>query len=485
MMELTVNEKRVLATLAREKNCTDTELAEKLNAIPESVVQWAHLCADRGLVKIEKRVEKTASLTPEGKKYAAEGGLPERQLISHITDKIPISELARDALSKIGIGWMRKKNWITVDKGIVTINTVAIKTLGADEEALNNLIPGTVGCKALVKRGLATIEEHITWIITITPEGMKIAKAGLDLREDVRTLTREQIISGEWKNLALRRYDVSKLPKRIFAGRVHPNQQILYEIRALLFEMGFTEFHGSIVQNSFWNFDALYQPQDHPAREMQDTFHLAEELPLPEGWKKIRDIHMNGGDTGSTGWGGSWDPEISKKCVLRTHATSLSIQYLAKNPNPPVKAFSISRVYRRETIDPTHLPEFEQLEGIVMDKNLHFGHLLGFFKEFFGRMGFEEVRFRPGYFPYTEPSVEPEVWVDGLGWVELGGAGIFRPEVTKPWGIDCPVLAWGLGASRVSMLRMGLKDLRQLYKSDIDWIRNSPVRRAPINGRRG
>ena len=111
-----------------------------------------------------------------------------------------------------------------------------------------------------------------------------------------------------------------------------------------------------------------------------------------------------------------------------------------------------------------------------MDKDLTFGHLLGFFKEFFGRMGFESVRFRPGYFPYTEPSVEPEVWVDGLGWVELGGAGVFRKEVTAPWGIDCPVLAWGLGVSRVSMLRMGLKDLRQLYRSDIDWIRASPVR---------
>ena len=269
---------------------------------------------------------------------------------------------------------------------------------------------------------------------------------------------------------------MDKLPKKIYGGRVHPNQQILDEIRALLFEMGFSEFHGSIVQNAFWNFDSLYQPQDHPAREMQDTFHLAEEIDLPDGWEKIRNIHMTGGDTGSTGWGGEWSPKVARKCVLRTHSTSLSIQHLAKNPNPPVKAFSISRVYRRETIDPTHLPEFEQLEGIVMDKDLTFGHLLGFFKEFFGRMGFESVRFRPGYFPYTEPSVEPEVWVDGLGWVELGGAGVFRKEVTAPWGIDCPVLAWGLGVSRVSMLRMGLKDLRQLYRSDIDWIRASPVR---------
>ena len=480
-MELTVNEKRVIAALAELTSCTDAKLAEALSAAPETVVQWAHLCADKGLLLLEKKVTLTAKLTDEGKQYAEGGGLPERQILTRIRelkDGISLKELTRDRLAKIAIGWLRKKNWITITDGNVTVNGEAVLTPGPDEEALKNPVPGTEGCTILVKRGLVTVEEHISWVLTITDAGKALAAAGLDLREETGTLTREQILSGEWKSLNLRKYDVSKLPKRIFAGRIHPNQQILDEIRSLLFEMGFTEFHGSIVQNSFWNFDALYQPQDHPAREMQDTFHLAEELPLPDGWEKIRDIHMTGGDTGSTGWGGAWDPEISKKCVLRTHSTSLSIQYLAQNPNPPLKAFSISRVYRRETIDPTHLPEFEQLEGIVMDKDLHFGHLLGFFKEFFGRMGFEEVRFRPGYFPYTEPSVEPEVWVDGLGWVELGGAGIFRPEVTRPWGIECPVLAWGLGVSRVSMLRMGLKDLRQLYKSDIDWIRSSPVRRA-------
>jgi phenylalanyl-tRNA synthetase alpha chain len=164
--------------------------------------------------------------------------------------------------------------------------------------------------------------------------------------------------------------------------------------------------------------------------------------------------------------------------VLRTHTTLLSIQHLAANPEPPVKAFCIGRVYRREAIDPTHLPEFEQLEGIVMDVGVNFTHLLGYLKEFYQRMGFSGVRFRPGYFPYTEPSVEPEVFVEGLGWVELGGAGIFREEVTRPWGIEHPVLAWGLGVSRVAMLTLGLKDLRQLYRSDLGWIRESPVRRT-------
>ena len=474
-MDLTINEKRILTSLSKSDPVSAEKLAEKMDAPVESVIQWAHLCAEKDLVTLDKDVTEVAVLTPEGEKYAKEG-LPERQILASINGSIPMSELTKNPLSKIAIGWLRKKNWIVIKDGIVSVNAEIV--IGDDEKALQNPVPGTSACKELVKRGLVQISENTTWKISLTADGAELIKEGLDLREEIVNLTREQILSGEWKDLPLRKYNVDTLPKKIYGGRVHPNQQILDEIRDILFEMGFTEFYGSIVQNSFWNFDALYQPQDHPAREMQDTFHLAEELPVPDGWEKIRDIHMFGGNTGSTGWGGKWNYDIAKKCVLRTHSTSLSIQYIAKNPNPPLKAFSISRVYRRETIDPTHLPEFEQLEGIVMDKDLHFGHLLGFFKEFFGRMGFEEVRFRPGYFPYTEPSVEPEVWVDGLGWVELGGAGVFRKEVTAPWGIDCPVLAWGLGVSRVSMLRLGLKDLRQLYKSDIDWIRGSPVRRV-------
>jgi phenylalanyl-tRNA synthetase alpha chain len=161
--------------------------------------------------------------------------------------------------------------------------------------------------------------------------------------------------------------------------------------------------------------------------------------------------------------------------VLRTHTTSVTIKHLADHPEPPVKAFCIDRAYRRETIDPTHTPEFEQLEGVVMDKDMSFADLLGLLAEFYHRMGFEEIRFRPGYFPYTEPSVEPEVYVEGLGWVELGGAGVFRKEVTEPFGIKEPVLAWGLGVSRLAMLKLGLKDLRLLYQSDIDWLRKGEV----------
>ena len=218
--------------------------------------------------------------------------------------------------------------------------------------------------------------------------------------------------------------------------------------------MGFARSKGQIIQSSFWNFDALFQPQDHPAREMQDTFYLDTKAEIPD-YTKVKEMHECGGGVGSTGWGGRWSPEVARQEVLRTHTTGVTIKYLAEHPRPPIKAFGIDRVYRREAIDATHTPEFEQLEGIVMDEGVTFCHLLGILKEFYAKMGFEEVRFRPGYFPYTEPSVEPEVFIDGLGWVELGGAGVFRKEVTAPFGIEHPVLAWGLGVSQGGHAEIG------------------------------
>jgi phenylalanyl-tRNA synthetase alpha chain len=272
----------------------------------------------------------------------------------------------------------------------------------------------------------------------------------------------------------LRPYDVTLAADKIYPGKKHPYQRLIDNMREIMLEMGFVEIKGQIVQSSFWNFDALFQPQDHPAREMQDTFYLDSQAEIPD-FARVKEMHECGGSVGSTGWGGCWRPEVARQEVLRTHTTGVTIKYLADHPQPPVKAFGIDRVYRREAIDTTHTPEFEQLEGIVMDENVTFCHLLGILKEFYAKMGFEEVRFRPGYFPYTEPSVEPEVYIDGLGWVELGGAGVFRKEVTAPFGIEHPVLAWGLGVSRVAMLKLGLKDLRLLYQSDIEWLRWTPV----------
>ena len=426
--------------------------------------------------------------------------MPETQLFRFILPGTTLADLQKHEAFKIGFGQLRKKGLVKVNGAFVEKvlhitddDTIQKDTdlnrgndygapMDADEAAIRNPSADNPRTKELIKRGILQESETVRYTIAITPAGLALVKQGLDLRGESGTLTRDQIISGEWKNLNLRKYDVSKLPKKAYPGKIHPYQRIIGEMREILLEMGFTELYGGIVQQSYWNFDALFQPQDHPAREMQDTFYLNETLPLPPGYEKVKAMHESGGETSSTGWGGIWKEEKAEQCVLRTHTTSVSIQYLANNPNPPVKAFCVGRVYRRETIDTTHLAEFEQLEGIVMDENVSFGNLLGILREFYNRMGFESVRFKPSFYPYTEPSLDAEVYVDGIGWIEMGGAGVFREEVTAPLDINYPVLAWGLGVSRIAMLRLGLKDLRYLHKSDVAFLRETPSLRPNKGG---
>ncbi len=471
-MDLSPNEKRLLVLLGKKRTADPATLAGEMGVSPESVIQYAHLLADRGLCTVEREVETRYALTEEGQRYARDG-LPERQLLGSFGEKIPVQELTRHPLARIGIGQMKRKGWVIVRDG--TVEKTGKDAPGEDELVLQDPSRGGPGLEELRRRNLVAERQEARYRIAITPLGVECARRGLDMAEEAGTLTREQIVSGSWKDLKLRRYSLKAPPRKVYPGKVHPYQRVIEEMRQLLLCMGFSEIYGGIVQSGFWNFDALFQPQDHPAREMQDTFYLEKTLPLPGGYERVRDMHLFGGNTSSTGWGGTWSREKAEQGVLRTHTTSLSIQHLVAHPDPPVKAFCIGRVYRREAIDPTHLPEFEQLEGIVMDRTVTFRHLLGFLKEFYNKMGFSGVRFRPGYFPYTEPSVEPEVYVPSLGWVEMGGAGIFRREVTAPFGITHPVLAWGLGVSRIAMLRLGLSDLRLLYKSDIGWVRETPA----------
>jgi len=423
-----------------------------------------------------------------------------------------MSEL-KDPAHKIGLGWLRKKGWAVIDKGMIRPTGSASK--GGDEEMLDLLLKGPKSKSSLKSdlvtelknRGLVKLEKSKFWFYEITDAGrtriIEIRKlpvitgeANINLAPftlvatgfvEIGNITSEMIKTGRWSEengflfcefkgskYPVRSYDPTLAADKIYPGKRHPYQRLIDFMREIMLEMGFVEIKGQIVQSSFWNFDALFQPQDHPAREMQDTFYLDSRAEIPD-YTRVKEMHECGRGAESTGWGGVWRPEVACQEVLRTHTTGVTIKYLADHPEPPVKAFGIDRVYRREAIDATHTPEFEQLEGIVMDRDVTFSHLLGILKEFYAKMGFEEVRFRPGYFPYTEPSVEPEVFIDGLGWVELGGAGVFRKEVTAPFDIEHPVLAWGLGVSRVAMLRLGLKDLRLLYQSDLEWLRATPV----------
>jgi len=240
--------------------------------------------------------------------------------------------------------------------------------------------------------------------------------------------------------------------------------------------MGFEEMEGPKVVSSFWNFDALFTAQDHPVREMQDTFFINKKTELPD--KKIvnavREAHEKGVN-GSKGWQYKWDDETAKKLVLRTHTTCMSSKKLSelKEKDLPKKFFAIGWNFRNEAIDWNHGFELLQTEGIVIDKNANLCNLLGYLREFAKKMGFEKVRFRPSFFPYTEPSVEGEVWnEERQQWVEIFAAGIFRPEVTEPLlGKPIPVLAWGPGFGRMLLSIFKIKDLRELNKNDLSQLR--------------
>lgn len=490
---LSENDVKVLKAVS-EGYSDPQRIAEKLEMKIEAVRALADVLAEHGLLQVTKSVEETVSLTDEGKRYAIEG-LPERALLSFIGDGKAMSDL-KDPAWKIGLGWLRKKGWAAIEKGIV--RPLGPASLGKDEQMLKDLLTGgSISSLKLDKkhladlkgRGLVAFSKSKEWRYEITAEGLKWASGakGEAFIQEMPALTSDMIKAGQWSeangvlnleyrgaSYSPRPYDVTLAADKIYPGKKHPYQRLIDFMREIMLEMGFVEIKGQIVQSSFWNFDALFQPQDHPAREMQDTFYLDSLADIPD-YSRVKEMHESGKGADSLGWGGIWRPEVARQEVLRTHTTGVTIKYLAEHPEPPVKAFGIDRVYRREAIDATHTPEFEQLEGIVMDRDVTFSHLLGILKEFYNKMGFEEVRFRPGYFPYTEPSVEPEVFIDGLGWVELGGAGVFRKEVTAPFGIEHPVLAWGLGVSRVAMLKLGLKDLRLLYQSDIEWLRETPV----------
>jgi phenylalanyl-tRNA synthetase alpha chain len=361
--------------------------------------------------------------------------------------------------------WRKEK--LPEAKGEARIFLDQLPALGIDPERVRELLKN--------RAELAKIKSRTQRKVTLTDKG-RAAIASLSVAcEEKNQLTSEDILSGNWKKISLRPYDVTLAAELKHVSKIHPLQKIIQEARQAFLQMGFTEVVSPQAEVSFWDFDALFQPQDHPSRDMQDTFYLKrpKEGPLPDAGlvEKVRQTHQNGGTTGSAGWGYQWKPQEARKMVMRTHTTATTVRALAADPKPPRKVFCVGRVFRNETIDFKHLPEFHQVDGIIIDNSASFCALLGTLREFYRKMGFSEVKFKPSFFPYTEPSADVLVWMpQKKTWLEFGGCGVFRPEVTEPLGCTVPVLAWGLGLERLAMMRYDLNDIRVLYGSDLDWL---------------
>ncbi|TRO45534.1 phenylalanine--tRNA ligase subunit alpha [Candidatus Bathyarchaeota archaeon] len=498
MPDLRENEQKTLLALEKLNGKAIVNNIVKNSGLAHSAVMRAVLSLTENNLLITHEHQQTLIMLSSEGKTCAEIGLPERRLhnaliklggeaqINLVLEKAGIEK----KFTSIALGWLNRKGWAVIKEGILT--SLEVPEIGDDEkllqilskkeglivEDLNNEKQKVIS--TLKGRKLVAIEEKIIRSLELTETGWNLVKKGIVVKTEISQLTPELVRTGNWRNVNLRKFNVEAPGPDALLGKIHPAQQIIQHIREIFLEMGFTEIRGDIVQTAFWNFDALFQPQDHPARDMVDTFYLAKpkegKLPDNKSVKAVACTHENGWKTGSRGWEYSWSSKEAKRLLLRTHTTATTIHYLSQHKDPPVKVFSVDRVYRNEKLDYKHLAEFHQIEGIIMDKEVTLRDLMGILKEFYLKLGLEKVQFWPSYFPYTEPSMQSTVYVPELKtWVELCGMGIFRPEVLEPFGIKHPVLAWGGGLERLILLKLGLEDIRLLYKNDLGWIRRTPV----------
>ena len=450
----------------------------------------------RQMLQYEKIDTEQLHLTPEGEKIADQGSHEARvfDAVSAAVDGLRIKDLPDTVgpeAAKIGQGAAFKLKWISKDGDFLkaaqdSVTDTVREQLNVIRSTKSFADPKIV--TELRKRKLITIQKVFTYRISRGPKyADKFVKEETDLTADM-------LASGSWKTVKLKPYNFKAKGAPTESGALHPLNKVRHEFRQIFFEMGFEEMPTNrFVETGFWNFDALFVPQQHPARDLQDTFFISDPpradppredsksadatqstLPLParpttskvagthkldfqEYWQNVQAVHQDG-KYGSIGYRYPWSADESLRLVLRTHTTAIStwmLHRLSLDPRP-ARYFSIDRVFRNETVDQTHLAEFHQVEGVIADFGLTLGGLIGFMEVFFSKMGIGNLRFKPAYNPYTEPSLEIFSWHEGLGkWVEIGNSGMFRPEMLLPMGLppDLRVYGWGLSLERPTMIK--------------------------------
>jgi phenylalanyl-tRNA synthetase alpha chain len=485
------------------------DLASKLGVDQALISAGAQILSESDLVAMNE-IPRQELVLKDGGRAAVTDKLPERRVLEALAREgrpLKIQEfppLTGLEAKEIGasLRFLAAKKW-AVKKGpeisLAEGAEVGLTDPGDDEKLLSflaNTADGRVWEEELAdssidvaaalnllkgRRDLIEVKQKRRRLVKLTSAGFALVKSGIEEQKDIAQLTPEMLATGEWREGTFKSYDINLGVNPVRPGKSHPMQRVNAETRRVFLEMGFEEIKTPTVESGFWNFDALFQPQDHPAREMQDTFYLTNptKVALPRDSELVARVgktHEDGGETGSTGWQYKWDPKRAQESVLRTHTTASTARALAENPLGPRKVFCVGRVFRREAIDYKHLPVFHQVDGIIIDEKATFANLLGTLEAFYRKMGFKKFEFRPAFFPYTEPSVEVFIWLEEKkDWFEMGGAGVFRPEVTEPLGCKSPVLAWGLGLERLAMLRYDILDIRSIYMTDLEWLKEVPL----------
>ncbi len=488
---LSLNERKIIPFLEEDfkKICEKSALEEV------AVLRSLEFLSNKNILELKITQKKIIDLGINGILYKQKG-LPERRLINLIADKKEISlkeaekqaglnenefQAALGALKKRAMINMMNGNIIlSAEKSEIVQKSLEEKFIEALPIELDKLAPEQKFSMEKLKsrKNILEVTNKNEVEFKLTPLGKELISSDIKFEKDlIEQLTPEIISKESWRGKKFRRYDVTSPVPKISGGKRHFVNQSLDYARTVWSELGFKEMTGNMCQTGFWNFDALFTAQDHPVREMQDTFYLKDiegTLPDKKLVDKVKKAHESGAD-GSSGWGGKWQEKPAKRVLLRTHTTCISVPVLTnlKKQDLPAKFFAIGKCFRNETVDWSHGFEFNQTEGIVIDKNANFRNLLGYLKEFYIKMGYPEVKFIPSYFPYTEPSVEIYAFnKEKQVWIEVGGAGIFRPEVVVPLlGEYVPVLAWGPGFDRAMMGYYGIADLRELYKNNLELLK--------------
>ena len=461
-------------------------------------LQWLQ---NKNIIKIKEEQKELIYLDENGYNYL-KYGLPKIRFLETLRDKASIGDIAKKAgLSNeeitISLGALKSKAAIEIikDRGIIISITDngrnLLKRGFIEEQFLKEHFP----------KELSTLNEEEKFILDNLRKRKKIVKVELvktisaeltDLgkkliKEKIEEGLLERVIpslikTGAWQGKKFRRFDVKINVPSIFAGRKQHYKRFLDEVRQKFVALGFEEMTGPIVETDFWDMDALFMPQFHAARDIHQGYYIKEPKyakDLPENIvKNVKAAHENGFNTGSKGWRYEFDVKRTHRHILRTQDTSISMRTLAsKDLKIPGKYFQIARCFRYDIVDATHLPDFNQVGGFVIEEGVHFGHLKALLKMFAKEFtGSDEIKVVPSYFPFVEPAAQLMVKHPEFGWIELAGSGIFRPELVKPLvGREVPVIAWGLGLDRLAMFKLGIKDIRLLFSHDLDFLRNAKV----------
>ncbi|NIO21472.1 MAG: phenylalanine--tRNA ligase subunit alpha [Candidatus Aenigmarchaeota archaeon] len=472
------------------------DLAEKSGMKKIEAMRALQWLENKNVLKIKSVSREIINLDENGRFYL-EKGLPERRFLENLDGEMSLSEIKEKAKLnddevRVCLGILKSKYAISIlgDRVEATEKKRELLKDGFIEEKFLKRLPlkvsdlrgedRTVYSRLSKRKRIVKKEEMKLKYVDITNLGKEVllkfkkTKIG-DL---IEKLSPKMLKDRSWKGKGFRRYDIKINVPEIYGGKRHPYSEFIQNVRETLIKLGFKEMEGPIIELEFFNFDALYQPQNHPARDWSATYRIREprygRLPDRRIVKNVKHTHENGWKTGSKGWGYEWSEKISSQLMPRAHDTAISPRYLAKGVEVPGRYFNLVRCFRPDVIDSTHGVEFNQLGGFVIDKELSFRHLLGLLNQFvFETTGIEETRFVPDYFPFTEPSVQISAKHPKFGWVELAGAGVFRPELTEPLGVKEPVIAWGFGIDRLAMIKLNIKDIRNVFSHDIEFLRKS------------